>query len=131
MGVIGSFGDVVFEVSHDRVRTFDEFQRTTADRWEKHEIIGEKPKSEFTGPGLDTITFTMFFSVNHGVNPRGEMEKILTMSRDGEVADLTIGGKGLGVRLWKITNLVQRWKNIDNEGRILNATLEVSLEEYV
>lgn len=131
LGVLGSYGDVVFEVSSDKIRTFDELTRTTADRWEKHDIIGQKPKSEFIGPGLDTITFTMQFDVNHGMNPREEMEKLLVMSRDGQVADLTIGGKGLGVSPWKITNLVQRWQVVDNEGHVLKAGLDVSLEEHV
>jgi phage protein U len=131
MGVLGSFGDVVFEVSADKIRTFDEFTRTSADRWEKHDLIGQKPKSEFVGPGLDTITFTMIFDAQHGVNPRAEMDVLLVMSRNGDVADLTIGGKGLGVAQWKITNLVQRWTVLDNAGNLIKSALDITLEEYV
>lgn len=131
MGTLGSFGDVVFEVSSEKIRTFDKFTRNSADRWSTHDIIGKKPKSEFDGPGLDTVTFTMWFDANFGVNPREEMENLLIMSRDGQVADLTIGGKGLGVAQWKIKSLGQNWEVIDNQGRLLKSGLDVTLEEYV
>lgn len=131
MAVLGVFGDVVFEVSAKKVRTFDEFSRNTADRWENHNRIGLKPASEFIGPGLDRISFTMIFDVAHGVNPRKEMENILIMSRNGQVNDLTIGEKGLGVNKWKITSLRQGWKVVDNKGNLLRGTLDVELEEYI
>nr|WP_240479661.1 phage tail protein [Paenibacillus wynnii] len=35
----------------------------------KHDIIGQKPKTQWLGPGLDTITFTMWFDARYGLNP--------------------------------------------------------------
>lgn len=131
MGVLGSYGDIVFEVSSEKVRTFDNFERNSADRWESHDLLGLKPKSEFIGPGLDSVTFTMWLDAKFGVNPRAEMEKLLVMSRDGEVADLTIGNKGLGVAQWKIKSLGQKWEKIDNAGRVVKSSLDVTLEEYI
>lgn len=131
MGTLGSFGEVVFEVSSERIRTFDNFTRKSADRWASHEIIGQKPKSEFLGPGLDQITFTMRFDVQHGTNPRTEMENLMIMSRAGQTAELTIGGKGLGVNQWKIVSLDQKWEVIDSQGNLLRSELDVTLEEYV
>ncbi|WP_025847593.1 phage tail protein [Paenibacillus ehimensis] len=121
---------MVFEVSAEKIRTFKDFTRTTSDRWASHEIIGDKPKLEFLGPGLDMINFTMRFDVNLGMNPRVEMERLLEMSRSGRAEDLTIGGKSLGVGLWSIKNLVQKWTTVDSMGRVLVGEVEITLEEY-
>lgn len=128
---LGSFGDLVFEVSTEKVRTFSDFKRTNSERWASHEIIVEKPKSEFIGPGLDGITFTMRFDVNFGVNPRQEMDRLVDMSRNGEVHYLIIGGKGLGEGMWKIKTLGQEWTVVDNMGNVLSSKIDVTLEEYV
>jgi len=129
--LIGSFGDIIFEVSADKIRTFDGFSRESSDRWTNHEVIDQKPLSEFIGPGLDKVSFSMRFDAQHGINPRMEMEKLIEMSRTGEVAALIIGGKPLGVDKWKITGLSQRWNTVDNQGNLLAAVLDVTLEEYV
>lgn len=122
---------MVFEVSADKIRTFDGFTRESSDRWAAHEVVGQKPLSEFVGPGLDRISFSMRLEAQHGINPRVEMDKLLAMSRSGEVAALIVGGKPLGVDKWKITGLTQKWNTVDNRGNLLVAVLDVILEEYV
>lgn len=129
--MIGSFGDVIFEVSANKIRTFDRFSRSSSGRWAEHEIIEGKPPLEFKGPGLDTINFTMRFDANFGVNPRGEMDKLLIMSRDGQAETLIIGGKALGVDKWVITDVRQNWQTVDNKGNVIVSTVDVALKEYV
>lgn len=128
---IGSFGDIVFEVSAEKIRTFDNFVRSSAGRWSEHEVINQKPPSEFIGPGLDSISFSMRFDVQYGMNPRVEMEKLLIMERSGQAEILIIGGKGLGIDKWVITNLKQNWQTVDNQGNVLVGVAEVTLKEYV
>ena len=129
--MIGSFGEIIFEASYNKTKTFDEFNRTSADRWATHDIIGLKPKSEFLGPGLDKITFTMLFDVSLGVNPRTEMDKLLVMSRLGKIETLIVGGKPLGSYKWKILGLGQNWNIVDNHGNLIKGAINVTLEEYV
>jgi phage protein U len=128
---IGSWGDVIFEVSSDKVLTFDDLERDIEDRWEKHDIIGEAPKSEYLGQGLDTVTLTLIFDVSFGVNPRHEVDRLREMSRSGQAEDLIIGGKGLGIKLWKIKSMKQKFQRLDNEGRLLHSEVSVTFEEYV
>lgn len=134
-GKLGSLGDVVFNTYFDgskiKSRTFRNFQRTSTDRWAKNDIYMQKPSSQFIGPGLDTVTFDMTFSVSLGMNPRAEMDKLLAYSREGKVMPLIIGGKPLGVSKWKITGLTQTWEVVDKDGNLLKAGLNISLEEYV
>lgn len=129
--MIGSFGDMVFIATHETVRTFDEFIRRNAGRWAKHEVLNKKPLSQYLGPGLDTISFTMLFDIRFGLNPREELDRLVVMEREGTAAPLTIGGKGVGMGLFVITTLEQQWNQVDRDGTILSATVNISLEEYI
>jgi phage protein U len=131
MGVIGSFGDIIFEVSSEKVRTIDDFSRSEAGRWAAHEIIGQKPKSEFLGPGLGAIAFKMRFDIRFGVNPKTEMDKLLIMCRSGIAETLIVGGTALGVDKWVIKSVTQNWQHFDNAGRCIVGGTDVALEEYV
>jgi hypothetical protein len=129
--MIGALGDVVFVVSADTIRTFEDLSRSTASRWAKHEIIGRKPKLEYIGPDTDTISFKMRFDVAYGMNPRKEMEALLELARSGKAVPLVIGGKGLGVNKWVVKSVTQNWVHVDNRGNVLVGVAEVTLEEYV
>lgn len=129
--MIGTFGPIVFIASDDVIKTFNSFNRTEQGRWAKHDVIGRKPVSEFLGPDLGTISFRMRFDVSYGMNPRKEMDNLVTMVRDGKAYPLIIGGKGLGVSKWSLQSVSQDWKYFDNRGNLLIGEVTVSLEEYV
>lgn len=129
--MIGSFGDVVFTTNPKTLRTFTDFNRSSQSRWASHDILGRKPKTQRIGPGLDTVSFTMWFDSRYGLDPRKELDTLVIMERDGIAASLTIGDKGLGVDLWIITSLEQTWDQIDSRGNILFATANLTLEEYM
>jgi len=131
MSQLGSLGPIVFIVSPNKIRTFDEFSRSSAGRWAKHDILGKKPLTQRIGPGLDTVSFSMRFDVKYGMNPRKELERLEKIDREGKALPFLIGGKSIGTGLWVITSLEQKWTSVDNNGNILVAAVNVSLEEYV
>jgi hypothetical protein len=128
--MIGSFGEINFLVSHDKIRTFEDFQRSIAGRWAEHNVIGKKPLSQFIGPGLDIIKFKMTFSIYLGVDPRLELDRLVTIERSGKPYTLTIGSKALGTYKWAISSLEEAFKTIDNQGNILSAEVQIELKEY-
>lgn len=130
MNTIGSLGSVVFMVSPNLIRTLHDFTRSASGRWANHEVLLKKPVSQFIGPGLDTISFTMRFDIRYGINPRKELDALVELERSGKTMPLIIGGKGVGVNRWKITSLEQKWEDIDNRGNVLAATASITLEEY-
>lgn len=129
--MIGVWGDVVFTVSLDEVKTFDNLKRTESARWSKHDIHGQKQKSELIGLDVGDITFNMHFSAFHGVNPRVEMDKLLWQVRRGEAHTLIIGVKRIGMNKWYIPNISENWNYVDNRGNLLTASLNVTMEEYL
>ncbi|MFW5433697.1 phage tail protein [Paenibacillus apiarius] len=131
MNKIGSLGPIVFVVSPKVIRTFNDFSRSSSGRWANHEVLGKKPLSQWIGSGLDTISFTIRFDARYGMQPRKELDRLVELERKGKAMPLIIGGKGVGVGLWKITSLEQTWLDIDARGNVLLATASISLEEYV
>ncbi|KZL88721.1 phage tail protein [Clostridium magnum] len=129
--MIGYFGDIVFETSDKKILTFTSFKHDSAGRWEKHNVIGTKPISEFVGPDLDTITFTINLNGSYGVKPRDEMEKWIGLVNSGIVDVLVIGTKALGQDKWSVKGVSEAWDVIFNKGELFSGKIDVTLEEYI
>lgn len=127
---VGTLGDIVFEVSREKVRTFDDLRRRGSGRWAVHDVVGKKPVKEFIGPGLEKIRFSIQLSVALGINPLDEINKLRDLRDKGEPQDLVIGGAPVGENLWVIEEISEDWKKLDNRGNILFAEVDIELEEY-
>ena len=130
MGEIGQFGDITFEVSDDKIVTFNNFRRDTASKYKNHELIGQKPRTEYIAPGLDIIAFTVILNAQFGVNPRDEMNRWLEYCRSGDAEWLAIGGRLLGVDKWIVKSVSQEWGVIYDGGILASGKVNISLQEY-
>ena len=132
MAQIGNLGKlIVFEVSSDKVLTFNRMTQSVKGRWTTHAIIGNKPKSEFLGSDQRGITLPIFLSVNHGVKPRDTMEKIEKAVEEGTPYSLVIGGKKVGNNQWVISSMSETWNDIIKDGKLVQANITLTLTEYV
>ncbi|MGG7200769.1 phage tail protein [Clostridium butyricum] len=132
MSKIGNLGkQIVFKTSDKKILTFNDFKQSVSGRWAVHERIGEKPRSEFIGPGLRSISFTIVLSASNGVRPRKTLEKIEKMIEEGTVEYLIIGGKKVGNNKWKISDMSETWDVIYSKGQLARATASITLEEYI
>lgn len=129
--MIGALGDILFKVSINDVNTFQDFTRSSSGRWAYHEVHMQKPKGEFLGPDLDTITFKMQLQSMLGRHPRYDMEKLMQYTRDGKPLLLVIGGDAMGYYRWIVESVEQLYKDVDNKGNVISAELTVTLKEYV
>lgn len=130
MARIGSFGDIIFEVSDDKILTFKDYNRKGSSRWNQYEIIGNKPKSDFDGPGLEEISISILLKVELGVSPSEQLEIIRNMKDTGKPALLILGNKPISPNYWVITDMEENDHIIDNRGNILKADVTLSLMEY-
>lgn len=129
--MIGQFGDIVFETSDKKILTFKDFSRQASAKIEKHELIGQKAKSEFLGTELETISFVVNLNASLGVTPYIEIEKFRHKLNSGIAEYLIIGGNRLGQDLWLIQSLSDAWNTIFNDGFLYSASLNITLEEYI
>ncbi len=128
---IGAFGNIIFETSDKKILTFDSFTQNISGRWAAHERIGLKPRQEFIGPSLRTISFNITLNAIYGVKPRTMLESLEKIVEDGTVNTLVIGTKAVGENKWILKEISETWDVIFNKGELVKASLSLSLEEYL
>jgi phage protein U len=127
---IGTIGDIVFEVSSERVHTFDGLIQRTGGRWEDHQPIGAPVRPEFLGPDQGVMEFNIKLHASLGVNPKTEKEKIEAMVISGHHAPFMLGNAPIGEGNWYIATCETTHEIIDNAGRLLKASLHITLREH-
>jgi phage protein U len=129
--VIGSWGDLVFEVSGNIAKTFQELSQKSSGRWVEHETINTAPLSEFLGPGLDELEISIIFTTMLGVNPRKSYEDLRTAVRKGECYPLILGGFPLSDNLWRFTEISGDSTVFGpRDGEIMWMELNITAKEY-
>ena len=76
MAEIGTLGDIVFKVSANKVRTFDDLKIDSKTNYAKHTRHLKKPLLEFQYNDADTASLTIYLSAFLGVNPKKMQNKI-------------------------------------------------------
>lgn len=132
MATIGSWGStLVFSTSDSRILTFSNFSRTVSSVWTSHSRIGKKDRTEFIRPDLQKVTFTMDLDATLGVSPRTMLDNLAAAVENGTVNTLVIGGKRVGSNPWKITSVSETWDYILQQGQLVRAKVNVTMEEYL
>ncbi len=132
MAQIGNLGSlIVFEVSGDKVLTFNGMSQTVKGRWTTHAVIGNKPRSEFLGADQRSLSLNILLTVNHGVKPRTIIEKIEQAVETGTPYTFVVGGRKVGANQWVITSMSETWGEIILDGRLVQANLALTLTEYL
>jgi hypothetical protein len=127
--MIGYLGEIVFETSSEKARTFFNLSRKTSGRWEAHNLHGRKPELEFSGPDLTVIDFSMRLDMALGINPAEEISEIRTAIEDGAVLPLVMAGDYIGD--FVIEDMNETWSYVDNQGNLLVAEIKLKIKEYV
>lgn len=127
--MIGSLGSIVFTVSSNFVRTPSNIRKSRNARIAKHEIIGSKPKLEFQGEDLISMSLDIRLDASLGVNPQADINALAAMESSGEVVDLIIGDVYHGSFL--IESIGEDIKYTHRNGVVIVAELSISLQEYV
>ena len=96
MAEIGTLGDIVFKVSANKVRTFDDLKIDSKTNYAKHTRHLKKPLLEFQYNDSDTASLTIYLSAFLGVNPKKMQDKIDKYRKKGKILTLIIGGKKYG-----------------------------------
>lgn len=139
--IVGKFGKyLTFEIyrkpsaeGEDKVKwlTFQDLQRNVSSRVTEHARILKKHKTEFGGPNLSEVSFTMTFSASLGVNPRKMLSSLESCVRLGKTGYIIIGAKKIGKHKYIITNISESWGHIIKNGKLVNASVDVTMKEYL
>ena len=129
--MIGSFGDVVFEVSSERVRTFRDFQIQRSAKYSEHAIHGRKGLLEFSGLSASTASLNIRLDAGLGVNPKEELTALRDILNNHKALLFILDGEPQGDGLWVLESLSESYEIIDNKGAVIAVEVSLKLKEYI
>lgn len=129
--VIGNLGSINFEVSPDKLLTFDELKRKRQMKTAEHEIHLQKPKLEYVGQVLDEISFSIQINATLNLHPQESLDEIVNLYEEHEPVTFAVAGKSMSKNKWFITLLDEDYLHLDGSGALLAANISLSIKEYV
>ena len=118
-------GDLVFEVSSETIKTFEQLKLTKQASYATHKVHGQTAVPEFTGFEADTATFKMILSAYFGVNPLDALKQLEEMQRERKAYTLVLGTDVYGK--WAITSLGESFDRVHKDGALLTCSVNVGL----
>ena len=132
MAQVGMLGDVIFEVSSEKVLTLSNVKWSGSARWSTHDRHLQNALTEFTGIEPDKISFDIVVSWYNGIqDPQEAVNKIWEYERKGKAVPLTIGEKGYGKYRWTVTGHSSVMEYFDANGNLMHYTMTINLQEYL
>lgn len=129
--ILGTLGEVVFQVTEETVETLNNMQWSGSARWAIHERHGGDALTEYVGRDPDKISFDIYLSAFLGVNPMEEIVKLWAYERDGMPIPFTLGRKKYGKWRWVVKDHTTKAESYDGEGDITSCTVTLNLLEYL
>ena len=129
--LVGSFGEVIFEVSNFKFLTFKDFRRKSSANFAEHKVINNPAVLEFLGRDLEKISLSIKLIENLGVNPNEEAQNLRQLLFNGEPNFLIINSQTVGDNPFVITDLSEKISFTNAEGKTLAAELDLTFKEYV
>ena len=111
--------------------TVDGLRREVSNQTTEHSRMLKKPKVQFNGPALDSMTFTIRFSAELGVNPRKMINNLEKSVRLGWTGYFIVGRKKVGRHKYLITNMSESWDHVIKNGKLVAANVDITMKEYV
>lgn len=128
---IGNWGSgLKFQTSDDRVLTFNRMSRSLSVNTNKHKVLGgQKPRLEFVGPDLETVTFTMELNALLCRRPKKVEETLCQRAKNGNYYPLVIGGRVI-LKNAIITKISSAYEIVMKKGEIFSMKIDVTMTEY-
>lgn len=129
--MIGSLGEVVFEVSAEKVRTFRDFQIQKSAKYAEHSVHGRKGLLEFTGHSPTSASMKIKLDAGLGINPKEELNTLNDILKNHEAVPFILDGEPQGDGLWVVEGLDENYEIIDNHGTATSVEVSLKLKEYI
>lgn len=128
---IGNWGSgIKFQTSDDRILTFKNMKHSFSANIQKHKVMGgKKPLLEFTGPDLETVTFTIELNALLCHRPIEVEKKLLKRAEAGQYYPLVIGGRRI-LKQAMITKMSTGYDIVLKKGEIYSMKIDVTMTEY-
>ena len=129
--MIGSLGDVVFEVSSEKVQTFRDYQIQRSAKFSEHTIHGRKALLEFTGLAPASVSLNIRLDAGLGSIPKDELDYLHFVLKSHYAVTLILDGEPQGDGLWVLESIDEKHEIIDNFGTSIAVEVSLKLKEYI
>ena len=128
MGAVGQLGNIPFEVSQDKILSFNSFARTDSSRVSEINYINKRPGTQFNGAARSTGSFNLPIYKSLGVDVQEACHELRTYAIKGTVLKFVLDGAPVfakNVRIASLNTDYTAWAG----GEPIAATAAVSVEE--
>lgn len=129
--MIGSLGNVIFEVSTDKILTFNDLNFSHGAKFTEHSIHGRKGLLEFTGFSATTASLNILFSADLGIVPQEEFNALKEIFDNHEAVPFILDDKPQGDGLWVIESISEKRDMLSNKGAARVIEVSLNLKEYI
>lgn len=129
--MIGNLGDVEFEVSFEKIRTFSDMQIQRGAKYAEHSIHGCKALLEFTGFSPASLSLKIKIDAALGVDPQEELDALHEILNKHEAVPFILDGEPQGEGLWVLESLDENYEVINNKGTFISVETSLKLKEYI
>lgn len=129
--MIGTLGDIAFEVSEEKIRTFNNYKFSASASYSEHNIHNKKSLLEFTGLKASNINFDIVLDESLGLTVDEEIDELLILLETHKPVKFILDGKIQGWEKWIIESIDISHEIINNKGRTIRAGVNLKLREYI
>ena len=129
--MIGTLGDIAFEVSEEKIRTFNNYKYSAGANYSEHNIHGKKSLLEFTGLKASNINLDIVLDESLGLTVDEELDELFILLETHKPVKFVLDGKIQGWEKWIIESIDVSHDVINNKGRTIRASVNIKLREYV
>lgn len=125
--LVGAYGPVVFEVSEDRVRTFQVGSRERGATFAVHDVLGRKQRLEPLEEELAQVKLEINLDANLGTTPAAELYALNELMRLQLPWPLFLGPVPMGE--YVLTGVTETWRRCTRLGILEAVTVVLALLE--
>lgn len=127
---VATLGDVVFRVDEGRIFTPNNISGTVGSDWATHSVSHGKPTREWVGPKSQKYTFEVLLRAQDGVPPRRMLDVLHSMAESNNAYWFVVGGETVGSLPFILTEISDEWGATIRNGKLIECTCKLTLEEY-
>lgn len=128
---LGGFADKIFEVSMQKIYTFDEFSNEIGLNVEEQEVDGDKPSTYIKGMNLENPSIALDLRQSTNLDVETEINDWRKLCNDSTPYMLFIGNNPVSVNKYLLTGVSVSDSTIISSGKIVRCKLKLSFKEYV
>lgn len=128
---IAVFRNKSFQVSRNKINTFNDLTWSGDLNTETQEKLNGKPSTYIKGVNLDSMSFSIQLKRILGMNVRKEIDDWEDIKLNADPGIFMLGTKPLGDNKWLLKSTSVSNTIITNKGELMEAVLQLEFEEYV